>query len=284
MEAFISRKKRKLSLSHEVATNSPATPPSDKQPDFDLATPDDSEIESTDFKLALLSSLYSEIEQQLLLDVLLEHEGSVLDASEALSSAISDSPPTTTTTITNANSNSNAAATGYQSSLSSFVTQTNLLTPSSPSNATPKPKLLCKRGQTLHLYSPADVEAHTPCTIIHNFLPADEANALLLELLGEAQSFERSTFKLFDNVVQSPHTSAFFVESLEEVRVMKTEYIYNGGRLDVSYTFLFLAMYALIGLIIDLLAHPACHNKHSSVFSAFSSCHCLLLSSSTHDN
>ena len=42
------------------------------------------------------------------------------------------------------------------------------------------------------------------------------------------------TFKLFDNVVQSPHTACFYVESLEELNRQKTEYIYNGGLLTVS--------------------------------------------------
>ncbi|KAH9221437.1 hypothetical protein DL95DRAFT_432803 [Leptodontidium sp. 2 PMI_412] len=228
MDAFISRKKRKLSLPDQVATQATTTQEQDKTPT--LATPDDSETESTDFKLALLSSLHPETDQQLLLDVLLAHDGSVLDASTALTS---DSPPprkssSSAATISTSIPASTAAATGYQSSLSTFLSE-NQLTSTTLSRP---PKLLSKRGKTLHLYSPTDIEAHTPCSIIHNFLPVDEANALLQELLLEAETFERSTFKLFDNVVQSPHTACFYVESVEEMRVQKTEYIYNGGRLD----------------------------------------------------
>ncbi|KAL3421205.1 grf zinc finger domain-containing protein [Phlyctema vagabunda] len=39
------------------------------------------------------------------------------------------------------------------------------------------------------------------------------------------------TFKLFENVVQSPHTACFFVQDLEEKKRQMTEYIYNGARL-----------------------------------------------------
>jgi hypothetical protein len=95
-------------------------------------------------------------------------------------------------------------------------------------------KLLSKKGKTLHLYDPADVAAHTPCTIIHNFLPPEVANALLVELLKEAPTFERATFKLFDNVVQSPHTACFYVESYEEMQRQKSDYLYNGALLTVG--------------------------------------------------
>ena len=64
-------------------------------------------------------------------------------------------------------------------------------------------------------------------------MPADEANALLEELLEEAKSFEKVTFKLFDNVVSSPHTMGFYVESYDEIRDQKTAYLYNGARLKV---------------------------------------------------
>ncbi|KAL8775531.1 MAG: hypothetical protein Q9209_000027 [Squamulea sp. 1 TL-2023] len=70
---------------------------------------------------------------------------------------------------------------------------------------------------------------HTPCSIIHNFLEAQVAEDLLQELLEEAPSFERQTFKLFDNVVQSPHSACFYVENLDEKKRQQTEYLYNGS-------------------------------------------------------
>lgn len=205
MDAFVSRKKRKLSFSE---------PPAPTVEEISaLSAPDD---ESTDFKLAMLSSLHPYIEQQVLLDVLLAHEGSVEEASASLKP--SDSAPRKV-----------SAAIGYQSSLSGYVAQND-----TPENLAKRAKLLSKKGKTLHLYDPADVASQTPCSIIHNFLPAEEANALLGELLKEAPTFERMTFKLFDNVVQSPHTACFYVESYEELQKQKTEYIYNGGLLTVS--------------------------------------------------
>ena len=207
MEAFVLRKKRKLSFttSDETATGLESQISA-------LSAPDD---ESTDFKLAILSSLHPYIEQQVLLDVLLAHEGSVERASDSLGP---DSQP-----------RKRSASTRHQSSLCGFIaTDDNAPGPSKI------PKLLSRKGKTLHLYSPDDVAAHTPCSIIHNFLPAGQANALLEELLQEATTFESMTFKLFDNVVQSPHTACFYVESLEELNRQKTEYIYNGGLLTVS--------------------------------------------------
>jgi hypothetical protein len=160
------------------------------------------------------------IEQQVLLDVLLAHQGSVEAALTSLKS--SDSPPRKA-----------SAATGYQSSLSSFIAKTD-----ASEGLAKRAKILSKRGKTLHLYDPADVATHAPCSIIHNFLPAEEANALLEELLKEAPSFERMTFKLFDNVVQSPHTACFYVHSHAEVQSQKTEYLYNGALLTVGvFTF-----------------------------------------------
>jgi hypothetical protein len=83
------------------------------------------------------------------------------------------------------------------------------------------------------LYDPIDISEHSPCTIIHNFLPPDEADSLLRELLEESKSFEKITFKLFDNVVSSPHTSGFYVGSHKEMQEQRREYVYNGSRMTV---------------------------------------------------
>jgi hypothetical protein len=241
MDAFVSRKKRKLS-----------------SPDSATTIQDDSalnalEDESTDFKLALLSSMHPYIEQQVLLDVLLAHQGSVEAALTSLKS--SDSPPRKA-----------SAATGYQSSLSSFIAKSD-----ASEGSAKRTKLLSKKGKTLHLYDPADVAAHTPCSIIHNFLPAEEENTLLEELLKEAPSFERMTFKLFDNVVQSPHTACFYVQSHEEVRSQKTEYLYNGALLTVGVFGSFPPIDMIVGALSHIvylsgfvaLTFPGCPTTHS---------------------
>jgi hypothetical protein len=211
MDAFVTRKKRKSSP--EAA---PATP-------ISLSTDcNDAHEESTDIKLAILSSLHPDIDQEALLDILLAHDGNVEATSQVLQ----------TTRLPKKPGAGNAVA--AQSSLRSFAVgpATSDLTP--PSKRT---KLLSRKGATLHLYDPQDISEHTPCTIIHNFLPAEEANSLLQELLKESESFEKITFKLFDNVVSSPHTSGFYVGTHKELQEQKHEYVYNGSRMTVSLSF-----------------------------------------------
>ena len=136
MDAFVSRKKRKLSLP-PLAMQAPLNSSLDLREDPSRALPED---ESTDFKLALLSSMHPDTDQQLLLDILLAHEGSVEEASVSL--ATSDSPP---------RKSSSSTVIGHQSSLSSFISQEESKDPSKSA------KLLSKRGKTLHLYDPADI-------------------------------------------------------------------------------------------------------------------------------
>ncbi|KAK2038184.1 GRF zinc finger protein [Colletotrichum somersetense] len=196
MESFLVKKKRKLS------------PALGKQVDDD---------ETTEVKLAILSSLHPKIDQEVLLDVLLAHNGSVAESLEALQ----------TTSLAKKTS----GVTGAQISLRRFAVKSGGVDAGSGSPA--KKKLISRKGATLHLYDPVDIAEHTPCTVIHGFLPPEEADDLLRELMTEAESFEKNvTFKLFDNVVASPHTSSFYVESYEEIQAQKTDYLYNGAKLS----------------------------------------------------
>ena len=165
------------------------------------ATPQD---EDTDLKLALLTSLQPDRSQDVLLDYLLAYDGSVEDASTALNAGLK------TESIRKSSS-------GYQSSLSSFVGS------KSSRNGSTTAKLLTKKGRTLHLYSPEDVEAYTPCSIIHNFLPTADAEAVLRELMSEVTTFRRDKFQMFEREVESPHTSRFYVDSLDEQEQQKTQ-------------------------------------------------------------
>ncbi len=175
---------------------------------------DANEDEPTEVKLAMLSSLHPQMEQDTLMDVLLAHDGSVQEAAASLRHA-----PT----------RSGGGVIGYQQSLRQYARPAG---PASPQTTTKK-KCMPKKGSTLHLFDPEDVAEHTPCTIVHNFLPPDVANDLLNELLAESETFERITFKLFDNVVSSPHTSSFYVDSYEKLMSQKSEFYYNGAQLTV---------------------------------------------------
>lgn len=210
MDAFISRKRRRLSSSPTTKSNKELTTGQTTAPSQEPA-----EDDSTEVKLATLASLHPLVEQSILLDILLANQGSVEDACRFLSIPKSDSSSQHKPKPAHA-SNS------YQSSLSSFSAA--ILDASKP---------LTKKGRTLHLYSPDDVAAYTPCSITHNFLPAEEANNLLKELLDEVPTFKSATFKLFDNYVQSPHTACFYVQSVDEQKRQRTEYLYNGAYLTV---------------------------------------------------
>lgn len=215
MDVFVSKKRRRSSSGEDEKRTGQITPsPANIQ--------DHNDEDSTDFKLAMLASLHPNVDQQTLLDILLAHEGSLESASDSLILRSETSPK------------KQNSVPGYQSSLSSFATQVE--PGGSPSK---RHKSMSKKGKTLHLYSSEDVSAHTPCSIVHNFLTPQEANELLAELLDEAPTFERMTFKLFDNVVSSPHTACFYVKDREEQVRQKTEYIYNGDLLTVGCGFFF---------------------------------------------
>jgi hypothetical protein len=207
MDAFVSRKRRRLSAPAPEPEPEPAQ-----------------EDESTDFKLALLTSLHPQLDGDVLLEELLASEGSVEQASEALSQSRLLSPKKGAT-----------SRIGYQSSLSSY----RIAPPATNNGGTPK-RPLTKKGRTLYLYAPEDIEAHTPCSIIHNFLPPEDADALLLELLEQSPTYSKLEFQLFDRVVKSPHTFCFYVNSWSEAERQKTEYIYDGRKVEVSDAFPYL--------------------------------------------
>ena len=205
MDAFVSRKRKR------VEAPRPLEPLPIVQRN---ATPEEEE-ESTDFKLALLASLHANADEATLLEALLASDGSVERASTYLAESTLASP----------RKRSANAAVGYQSSLSLYRLN------SDGGGSTRKP--LVKKGKTLYLFSPEDIEQHTPCSIIHNFLPPQQANALLQQLLDETPTYGSLEFKLFDRVVTSPHTFCFYVNSLAEAEEQKTEYVYDGRKIEV---------------------------------------------------
>jgi hypothetical protein len=199
MDVFLSRKRRRLSPETEVRNVS--------------ALAAHEEEESTDFKLAMLASVYPDLDHGLLLDILMASSGSVKIALETLTN--------TEDSKASKKKQSSTSGIGYQASLTSF----------NIGSSTTKKRALTKKGKPLHLYSPEDIAAHTPCSIIHSFLPTEEADALLRELLQEAPTFQRARFKMFDRVVESPHTTCFYVDSEDAVEIQKTRYVYMGDRI-----------------------------------------------------
>ncbi|KAF2008509.1 hypothetical protein BU24DRAFT_415867 [Aaosphaeria arxii CBS 175.79] len=209
MDAFVSRKRRRIS------SHSPTRKATHSRPQ--CSDRNDADDDSTDFKLAVLASLHPELSEELLLDALLSCDGSTEMASEAISQSNENKRKNSRTSL------SKSGVVGYQSSLASYRVGAN-------GGVGKKP--LTRRGKTLFLYSPDDIEANTPCSIIHHFLPPAEANALLLELLEDAPTYSNIEFQLFDRVVKSPHTFCFYVNSLAEAEAQKTEYLYDGRKID----------------------------------------------------
>ncbi|KAJ9293817.1 hypothetical protein DTO271G3_7444 [Paecilomyces variotii] len=251
MDAFVSRKRRRVSppreerdvasKQHRQHRHQPHLRP---QPA--AFAKEEEEEESTEMKLALMMSLFPDTEQSNLLEVLISHDGSVDAALSALSAEKSEQisqledadisphpppPPAKKERIPSRSTGQFPSTPTIQSSLSCYaITKT----PNPLSSSRPSTTPITKKGKTLHLFSPPDIAAHTPCSVIHNFLPAEEANALLTELLDEARSFPRYKFQLFENVVESPHTASLYVASPEERRQQISEYAYNGQyRTDV---------------------------------------------------
>lgn len=218
MDAFVTRKRRRVSSAgeHPSSTTFDTQEP---QSNPDLVGDD-----STDVKLAILISLFPDIGQDSILDILVSCDGSVETATSLLNSqAAAAQTPSKKRAMS-------SSSLGIQTSLSSHVMAKSKDGTFATLNESMQTRrhLTTKKGQTLHLYAPDDIAAYTPCTIIHNFLPPKQANDLLIELLEESEHFSRYEFQLFNRTVKSPHTGCVYVSTPEEYRQQTSEYTYGG--------------------------------------------------------
>ncbi|KAL4745101.1 hypothetical protein BDW72DRAFT_66078 [Aspergillus terricola var. indicus] len=199
MDRYLSRKRP-----HSPVKSRPATP------DHDDA--------STDIKLAQLVSLFPDTPQDALLDILVSCSGSVETAVATITEQkqLFIKRPRTT-------------ATAIQTSLKSHIAVSSRENKNGGEFEPRKSRNpVVQKGKTLYLFSPEDVAAHTSCTIIHNFLPIELANALLLELLEESQHFSRYQLQIFDRTVESPHSTCVYVSTAEEEAQHAIDYRYGG--------------------------------------------------------
>lgn len=192
-----------------------------------IQSDDHGDEESTDVKLGILSSLFPDVEQETILDVLVSNDGSVESAKSFLLTDEKAGPSRKKQALSSSN-----AGVGVQSSLAAYgIQQSQTQSAANDPGASP---IITRKGKTLHLYTPEDIAKHTPCSIVHNLLTSEEATVLLRELLAESETFHRHKFQLFDTVVESPHSAGFYVSSVEEQRQQTSEYVYNGKyRTDV---------------------------------------------------
>ncbi|KAK6355541.1 hypothetical protein TWF696_004640 [Orbilia brochopaga] len=209
----------------------------------DIKDTPDGEEESTDFKLALLSSLHPSLPHEDLLELLLAADGSV-DAASALAAK----PRSTITT---------------QSSLSTFL---------SPSSSIVSPRRIpfplppIPKFKTLHLSTPSQVPFHAPATLHASFLPAATATQLLTECLAEVPAFGRYEFRLFERNVSSPHTAAFYVASKEMAarHTSRGGYLYNGTTLETVR--LFTPTMTAVTPIVERLVNDSIAERVASVY------------------
>ena len=213
MDAFVSRKRLRV----EESPTEQRRVTEHRSVDYVRELSDDEDAESTEMKLAVLASQYRHVDSESLLDLLISAGGSVEKTTQMIGNAAPVTSPR----------KRSAPGTGFQASMASFQRRG-----ASQSTSLVSPTALTRKGVTLHLYTAEDVAVHTPCSIIHNFLPASEANELLLELLEEAKTFGRQSIKVFDNIVQSPHSACFYVDTPEEEQKQRKEYLYNGQYLE----------------------------------------------------
>ncbi|KAL2871900.1 putative CUE domain protein [Aspergillus lucknowensis] len=226
MDRYLSRK-RPRSRSRSRSCSPPANPNRAPVP---VGASDDDDA-STDIKLAQLVSLFVDTPQDTLLDILVSCGGSVETAITTLTTeqkkqrSLGNAKRTRTTATATAASSASA----IQTSLASHVLAPGGINKDGDSNPAPKRRNPVQKGKTLYLYSPEDVATHTSCTIIHNFLPAEQANALLLELLDESRHFSRYQLQIFERTVESPHSTCVYVSTPEEQAERLNDYSYGGS-------------------------------------------------------
>lgn len=171
--------------------------------------------ESTEYKLAVLASMFPDKSPDVLIDYILAYAGNVAKATQAITGQLESAK----------RKRGQPVALGYQSSIASFAGKGKSEDGASPAGAIGS---LTKKGKTLHLYSPKDVETHTPCSIIHNFLPNDAADALLRELLDESSRYNRNEFQMFERTVTTGHTWKMYVDTEDEVERQQKGLAYDG--------------------------------------------------------
>lgn len=94
---------------------------------------------------------------------------------------------------------------------------------------TPNPSSL----KPLTLYTPEDIEAALPCSLVYNVLDKTEAEKLLDQLMEDHKSWkEKTKFYLFDRLCETPHKSAFYTKDLSVYS--QHTYRYNGKPVDTS--------------------------------------------------
>uniref|UniRef100_A0A060T9X8 ARAD1B03278p n=1 Tax=Blastobotrys adeninivorans TaxID=409370 RepID=A0A060T9X8_BLAAD len=162
-------------------------------------------MDSTETKLAILQSHVPDSSPDQLLDILVSCDGDVDLALSLLG-------------VRKRKSAGEGAGLGHQTTLRKFL--------KTESNSDQLERALSRKGQTVHLYDPKDVEALLPCTLHLNILPPKLADDLLKFLLKDSEGWAQNRFHMFDRACASGHTTAVYTSS-ESVRESGASY--NGA-------------------------------------------------------
>ncbi|KAG5436910.1 hypothetical protein PCK2_001039, partial [Pneumocystis canis] len=88
-----------------------------------------------------------------------------------------------------------------------------------------------KNRRVLHLYLSEQIGTKvTPCTLICNVLPQNLANSLLLEMLEESKTWKRNEFRLFERNIVSPCKSCYYF-SFDEKDPLEPKFFHNGSEI-----------------------------------------------------
>lgn len=157
-----------------------------------------------DASLALLISIFENVDPSNLLQVLASHDGDLNEAIVELSTPEQLKP----------DSNDDRSQKPRQTGLECL-------------KWTKSSERRRKNEAILELHTASQIESILPCTLIRNVLPIALSRSLLEKMLVEAETWTKGYFKLFDRTVSSPHVANFYLRSKEEIAKHNT-YVYNG--------------------------------------------------------
>ncbi|KAG5437035.1 hypothetical protein PCANB_001311 [Pneumocystis canis] len=93
-----------------------------------------------------------------------------------------------------------------------------------------------EKACVLHLYLSEQIAKLTPCTLISNVLPCNLANSLLLKMIEESKTWRRNEFRLFERNIVSPCKSCYYFY-FDENDPLEQKFFHNGSEITDIRTF-----------------------------------------------
>ncbi|KAG5519579.1 hypothetical protein PMAC_001734 [Pneumocystis sp. 'macacae'] len=167
----------------------------------------------TEMKLGILASVFPDHSVDILLEKLMESDGSIQNALNACLNSCFESKNTLSKLKKQKKIDEFIEKHEYKRNCVSLARQ-DLLDLSLPT------KMQCNGFHNT-------LKRLTPCTLILNVLSHEMANSLLLKMLKESETWKRHEFHLFGRNVTSPHKSCYYVH-FDENDLSKQKFFHNG--------------------------------------------------------